>query len=172
MNGVDETGERGLIGLVANMPFGDPQQPGMAESAGTASHAEMAHGGKREGAGRKPGSVSKLDAEARRKAIEGGPTPLDFLLEIMRDENQEARARLDAAKAAAPYCHARLSATEVSGPGGSAVAVRTTQILDISDFTEEELDVLERALRKSIASHEPANLTAGRYRERRGKNFV
>lgn len=117
----------------------------------------MAHGGKREGAGRKLGSVSRLDAEARRKATEGGPTPLDFLLEIMRDENQEARARLDAAKAAAPYCHARLSATEVSGPGGSAVTVRTTQILDISDFTEEELDVLERALVKSIASQESAN---------------
>jgi hypothetical protein len=24
MNGVDETGERGLIGLIAHMPFGDP----------------------------------------------------------------------------------------------------------------------------------------------------
>lgn len=43
--------------------------------------------------------------------------PLDFLLGIMRDENQDAQSRLDAAKAAAPYCHARLSSTEVSGPG-------------------------------------------------------
>ena len=34
MNSVDETGERGLIGLVAHMPFGNPQQPGMAERPG------------------------------------------------------------------------------------------------------------------------------------------
>jgi hypothetical protein len=33
----------------------------------------------------------------------------------MRDKNEHKRERLDAAKAAAPYCHARLSATELSG---------------------------------------------------------
>ena len=79
-----------------------------------------------------PGSASKLDAEARKRAMEGGMMPLDTLLEIMRDENQEARSRLDAAKAAAPYCHARLSSTEVSGPSGGPVAVRTTNVLDVS----------------------------------------
>ena len=42
MDGVDETGERGLIGLVAHMPFGDPQQPGMAEGPGAAGHAREA----------------------------------------------------------------------------------------------------------------------------------
>jgi hypothetical protein len=83
----------------------------------------MLHGGKREGAGRKPGSVSKLDREARVRAQEGGTMPLDFLLGIMRDESQDARSRVDAAKAAAPYCHARLSATEFSGPSGGPVPV-------------------------------------------------
>jgi hypothetical protein len=77
--------------------------------------------------------------------------PLDYLLRIMRDEDQDARSRLDAARAAAPYCHARLSSTELSGPNGSAVQVQTTQILDISGLDDEELDVLERALRKTIA---------------------
>ena len=80
----------------------------------------MPRGGKREGAGRKLGSVAKLDADARRKAMEGGMMPLDYLLGIMRDEDQDARWRLDAAKAAAPYCHARLSSTELSGPSGGA----------------------------------------------------
>jgi hypothetical protein len=108
-------------------------------------------GGRREGAGRKPGSVSKLDGEARRRAMEGGMMPLDYLLGIMRDENQDARWRLDAAKAAGPYCHARLSSTELSGPNGDAVKVQTTQKLDISDLNDEELDILERALRKTIA---------------------
>jgi hypothetical protein len=73
-------------------------------------------GGKREGAGRKRGSVSRIDADARQKALAGGIMPLDYLLSIMRDENEDKRERLDAAKAAAPYCHARLSSTELSGP--------------------------------------------------------
>ena len=114
----------------------------------------MPRGGKREGAGRKLGSVAKLDADARRKAMEGGMMPLDYLLGIMRDEDQDARWRLDAAKAAAPYCHARLSSTELSGPNGSAVEVQTTQRLDISDLDDEDLDILERALQKTIASQE------------------
>jgi hypothetical protein len=83
--------------------------------------------------------------------------PLDYLLRIMRDDEQDARWRLDAAKAAAPYCHARLSATELSGPAGSPVPVQTTQKLDISDMSEEELDVLERALRKAFPLQEPAS---------------
>jgi hypothetical protein len=69
----------------------------------------------------------------RKKPIEGATAPLDYLLKIMRDKDQDARSRLDAAKAAAPYCHARLSSTELSGPKGSAVKVQTTQKLDISD---------------------------------------
>jgi hypothetical protein len=112
----------------------------------------MARGGRREGAGRKLGSVAKLDSDARRKAMEGGLMPLDCLLAIMRDDDRDARWRLDAAKAAAPYCHARLSATEVSGPSGGPVSVQTCQRLDISELSEEELDLLERALRKSLAS--------------------
>jgi hypothetical protein len=117
----------------------------------------MARGGRREGAGRKPGSVSKLDAEARKKANEGGLMPLDFFLWIMRDEQQDHRSRLDAAKAAAPYCHARLSATDVSGPTLGPVAVRTTNVLDVSHITDmAELAALERALNATIAKMEDA----------------
>jgi hypothetical protein len=109
-------------------------------------------GGKREGAGRRPGSVARIDAEARQKAFAGGLTPLDYLLSIMRDENEDKRQRIDAAKAAAPYCHARLSSTEVSGPSDGPLAVQTTNVLAIpEDMSEEELDVLERALRKTVA---------------------
>lgn len=45
----------------------------------------------REGSVGKPSSASKLDAEARRKAMEGGMMPLDYLLAIMREEDQDSR---------------------------------------------------------------------------------
>jgi hypothetical protein len=81
-------------------------------------------GGRRPGAGRKPGSVTKIDYEARQKAHASGLTPLDYLLSIVRDESKGQRERLDAAKAAAPYCHARLSSTEVSGPDKGPIETR------------------------------------------------
>ena len=42
VNRVDKTSESSLIGLVAHVPFGDPQQPGMAEGSGAARHAREA----------------------------------------------------------------------------------------------------------------------------------
>jgi hypothetical protein len=116
----------------------------------------MTRGGKREGAGRKPGSVAKLDAEARKKAAESGQMPLDYLLGIMRDQNQAQPIRLDAAKAAAPYCHNRLSSSEISGPGGGPIPMQPpTRILDVTHITDEaELDALERALRATLARQE------------------
>ncbi len=54
--------------------------------------------------------------------------PLDFLLAVMRDETGEPHTRLDAAKAAAPYCHARLASTELSGPKGGPI--QTEEITD------------------------------------------
>ncbi len=105
------------------------------------------HGGKREGAGRKPGSASKLDAEARQKAKESGIMPLDYLLSVMRDETQDDAVRRDAAKAAAPYCHARLASTEISGPERGPI--RMSRIFDISDLNVQELDIFERVLEKT-----------------------
>lgn len=71
-------------------------------------------GGRRPGAGRKKGSVAKhrkLAAEATLKAVGNEMTPLEYLLGVMRNDPDEAR-RLDAAKAAAPYVHPRLSSIE------------------------------------------------------------
>jgi hypothetical protein len=68
----------------------------------------MARGGKREGAGRKPGAITKASREIAEKGIEG-LTPLDFMLGIMRDEANEIGPRFEAAKAAAPYIHAKLA---------------------------------------------------------------
>jgi hypothetical protein len=74
--------------------------------------AEKTHGGARPGAGRKPGSIRKATAEAQAKAAETGILPLDFMLNHMRDEGAPIAERLDMAKAAAPYIHAKLSSVE------------------------------------------------------------
>ena len=79
--------------------------------------AEKTHGGARSGAGRKPGSIRKATAAAQAKAAEGGILPLDFMLEIMRDPEAKREERLDMAKAAAPYVHAKLASIEANIKG-------------------------------------------------------
>lgn len=70
-------------------------------------------GGKRAGAGRKKGEPNKRTAEAQAKAEEGGITPLEYMLEVMRTSSDE-RMRMSAAQAAAPYVHAKLSSIELN----------------------------------------------------------
>lgn len=82
----------------------------------------MAHGGARNGAGRKPSSLTLKTREIAAKASETGLTPLEFMLEILRDETQEKAARFEAAKHAAPYIHPKLSSIEASGPGGAPLS--------------------------------------------------
>lgn len=72
----------------------------------------MPRGGKRPGAGRKPSALTKKTRELAEKAVEGGVTPLEYLLGIMRDEALDRNERVDAAKAAAPYVHPRLNAVD------------------------------------------------------------
>lgn len=72
-------------------------------------------GGKRPGAGRKPGSATKKTREIAERAAEQGITPLEYMLEVMRDGEAEKSARMDMAKAAAPYIHPRLAQTEWKG---------------------------------------------------------
>jgi hypothetical protein len=56
-----------------------------------------------------------MNEAARAKALEGGISPLDYLLSLLRDDGLDRETRMDAAKAAAPYVHARLAAVEHSG---------------------------------------------------------
>jgi hypothetical protein len=70
-------------------------------------------GGKRPGAGRKKGVPNKRTQEVQRKVEESGQTPLDYLLERMRDAEADPRDRLTAAISAAPYVHAKLSSIDL-----------------------------------------------------------
>lgn len=65
--------------------------------------------------GRKKGVPNRATA-ARVAEIEAtGETPLDYMLRIMRDTDQEPATRLEAAKSAAPYVHPKLAQIEHSG---------------------------------------------------------
>ena len=79
----------------------------------------MARGGKREGAGRKPGSVTKRTREIADAAIESGLTPLEYMLSILRDEARSDSERFEAAKNAAPYVHAKLAAVDMRAQVGA-----------------------------------------------------
>lgn len=89
----------------------------------------MAIGGKREGAGRKAGSMTKRTREIAEQAAQRNITPLEVMIENMefaRDQALEARKKADteteasyrslaqtAAKDAAPYIHPRLANIEM-----------------------------------------------------------
>lgn len=73
--------------------------------------------------GRKKGTPNKLNRELLSKL--GSDTevmPLEFLLRVMRDENEQSAIRFEAAKAAAPYVHARFIATDVNVNHSGSVA--------------------------------------------------
>jgi hypothetical protein len=96
----------------------------------------MAHGGKRRGAGRKLGAVTRITAQARKRALESGISPLDYMLKVMRNAKAETKRRDDMAKAAAPFCHTR--AIEHSGPNRGPITT-----LDLSKATDEQISALE-----------------------------
>src|SRR6187200_1035353 len=71
--------------------------------------------------GRQKGAVEKIRREAILAAQ--GITPLDYMMGIVRNEQEDKTVRLDAAKAAAPYVHARLQTTTL-GPDMEANSPR------------------------------------------------
>ena len=64
------------------------------------------------------------------RMIDKGISPLEYMLTTMRDTNAEDSARLEAAKAAAPYIHPRLTAVEHTGRDGGAIETNTSLTLD------------------------------------------
>ena len=60
------------------------------------------------------------------QSYETGLTPLEFLLEVMRDDEMDLLIRMDAAKSAAPYVHPKLASVEMKHTG----AVATVNLSD------------------------------------------
>jgi Family of unknown function (DUF5681) len=64
--------------------------------------------------GRPRGSLNKRTRALIEAAEAGGEMPLDFLLRLMRDPREPKSKRLEAAKAAAPFCHPKLNAIDAT----------------------------------------------------------
>lgn len=79
------------------------------------------NGGAREGAGRKRRPAYVPDGEL---------TPLDYMISIMRNKRTRRALRMEAAKAAAPYCHARLQNTQLDVEADLSIYL-VSQIADI-----------------------------------------
>jgi hypothetical protein len=110
----------------------------------------MPRGGKREGAGRKRGSVTRKKTRdvVEKHVLSGKVAPLEVLLTAMersfKQEDYETAARY--AEKAAPYCHARLSSVEHKKPP-----------IDLSKLSDDELQFLDELYRRAGASAAPVD---------------
>ena len=72
--------------------------------------------------GRPPGGTNKKTAALQKMVAESGITPLEYLLTVMRAPEAEPRERMNAAIAAAPYVHAKLSTVDVKSEHSGQVS--------------------------------------------------
>jgi hypothetical protein len=91
-------------------------------------------GGRMPGAGRKKGSVNRKTREIANKAAESGITPLEVMIQAMREvyEKDGAPAAVPFAKECAPYMHPKISNIELTGKNGGPV--------EYSNLSDSELD--------------------------------
>lgn len=71
------------------------------------------------GGGSRKGRPNRATAEKAAAIAASGLTPLDYMLQVMREGESEA-VRLDAAKSAAPYVHPKLQPVDAK-TGDSAI---------------------------------------------------
>ena len=90
--------------------------------------------------GRPKGSLNKITAKREAEIEASGLTPLQYMLNILRDQDATAEDRKWAAKNAAPFCHARLAHQQHSGPDGGKIEVTIVQFSDIQADDEAQHD--------------------------------
>ncbi len=95
----------------------------------------MAHGGRRNGSGRKKGEATKKTRKiADEAAADGQPLPLEVLLFCMRKAYaaKDYKEAAGYARDAAVYCHPRLSAVKLDGKVGVVMEV-VEEMVDAPD---------------------------------------
>jgi len=108
----------------------------------------MPRGGRRPGAGRKPGSKLTKSQLIAAEAREAGISPLEVQLTTMRElwRRAHANGEMDAdlaaqacaiAKDCAPYVHPRLASIEHAGPGAASPPSRVNLKIEFVDPKRE-----------------------------------
>lgn len=98
----------------------------------------MSRGGKRTGAGRKAGVPNKLTQRQRNEIAASGLTPLEYMLDVMRDETASPTRRDEMAKAAAPFVHPK------------TVAPATPKIIDLGVSSESAKTRLAELIKRTV----------------------
>ena len=93
--------------------------------------------GERRG-GRQKGTPNKATAAREAEVEASGMTPLDYMLDILRDENASTEDRKWAAQHAAPYVHPRLAQQQFKGPDGGAITVEIVRFIDVEEKAADE----------------------------------
>ena len=96
--------------------------------------------------GRPPGALNKRTREIMQAIEEDGMTPLEYLVRNYQDEDMPPPVRIDCAKAALPYCHARLSSVDVDS--------RSVDERPVEELSDEELTRLIREVGEKIEVQE------------------
>ena len=109
----------------------------------------MARGGKRPGAGRRPGSSTKINAQQKRTLTEIArdhtEQAIGVLTSIMSDTDAPAAARATAANSVLDRGWGRPTQDHRHG-GPTGGAIPTIDVTKLKGMTDQELETLERAL--------------------------
>ncbi len=89
-------------------------------------------GGKRSGSGRPKGVPNKANAERQAAIAASGLTPLDYMLDILRDKTRNDQVRMEAARSAAPYVHPKLASIEHGGKDCGPIKIEEIKIRLVS----------------------------------------
>lgn len=103
-------------------------------------------GGEKKG-GRQKGALNKASLEQIRITTETGITPLEYMLQVMREIvpdgiTEESKVillnrKIDAAKSAAPYVHSKLSSIEVKAEIETIERVISAEPLSEEEWEEQ-----------------------------------
>ena len=103
--------------------------------------------------GRQKGTPNRKTRTLLAQVEASGMSPLDFLLQVMRDPAAPLATRFEAAYRAAPYVHPRLAAVEHAGKDKGQIE---TKVLSDLDAARRIAFIFDRATRKPA---EPAPAT-------------
>lgn len=96
------------------------------------------HGGKRPGAGRKPGRVAKAKLDIAERAKTHGNTALAVLVEVATDAEQPAAARVSAANALLDRGYGRPMQAVDHTTGGEAFQFPQTIVIKAADVDGDD----------------------------------